>query len=421
MAQYKFGYPEKSRIVILDEKCKNCKETYREEYHGKYTPLPVVEIDIEIPIYRMENVRTINLQKEYLASHNDKPRDLFTADIGSIEAQEAQHTLLKQLAKSEGLDKAFRDDVSLQQKEPIICSSNGIVVNGNRRLCVWRELFYSNPTKYKHFQIIRVAVLPDSDPRGMYDLEVALQIKSDMKADYAWHAIAADCKAKTDSGDLEIDVIAKKHGKTPKDINEYIECYDYAEEYLESIGHPNEWSRVDKQFFAFKKIVAERKKLSDAGSKALFQEIATSLLQEPAKGDRLYNKIPKVAKYLDTITETLCEKYDVDIEPDEFDPLDELTEHDNDAGTIKAKVAATIQENENAGEVVDLVGMVIDNIENLENEKKKKSFVIDQIAKASSCLNNAISNLDDSMEKNGVSKQIESIEACLVILKDWVK
>lgn len=35
-----------------------------------------------------------------------------------------------------------------------------------------------------------------------------------------------------------------------------IECYNYAAQYLESIGHQDEWMLVDKQEYAFKQIVA---------------------------------------------------------------------------------------------------------------------------------------------------------------------
>ena len=54
-------------------------------------------------------------------------------------------------------------------------------------------------------------------------------------------------------------------------------------------------------------------------------------------------------------------------------------------------------------------------------EKKKKSFIFDQVMKAATALTNAVSNLDDSMSKEGIGKQIENIEGALVSLKDWIK
>ena len=175
-----YGYPTAKRTIQIQEACKGSTETHSEEYQGHYRPLKVVEVRIELPVYRIENIRTKSLQKEYLAKNPDAPKDLFTADPYSIETQEVQHQLLKSLVEKEGLMKTFKKDM-IQQTEPIICTDEGVVVNGNRRLCAWRELYYSDKIKYKHFQTVKVAVLPNHDPQSIYDLEVALQIRPSMK------------------------------------------------------------------------------------------------------------------------------------------------------------------------------------------------------------------------------------------------
>jgi hypothetical protein len=179
---------------------------------GKYRSLPIIEVRIEMPIYRLQNIRTINLQKEYIVTHKDKPAHLFSADPESIEAQEAQHILLRKLISQENLYDSFKKE-NLYQTEPLICSSNGIIVNGNRRLCAWRELLYSEPNKYKHFQTIRLAVLPNNDPQAIHELEVGLQIQATMKADYTWHAIASMIKGELDKGEklADLEPKLKKH------------------------------------------------------------------------------------------------------------------------------------------------------------------------------------------------------------------
>ena len=178
---YSFGYPNVQRTLAIAEAISNSHtgEKYQVDYRGKYRPLPVIEVPIELLVYRVENIRTKSLQKQWLAQHRDLPRDLFVSDPFSIEAQENQHQVLKLLVDKENLLKTFRDNDKLQQTEPLICSNDGVVVNGNRRLCAWRELYYNNKSKYAHFQTVRVAVLPDNDPQGMYDLEVALQMLTD--------------------------------------------------------------------------------------------------------------------------------------------------------------------------------------------------------------------------------------------------
>ena len=323
---YHFGYPNMQRIVAIDEAVNNAQngEKYQVNYRGKYRPLTVIEVPIEMLVYRIENIRTKSLQKEWLAQHRDLPRDLFVSDPNSIEAQENQHQVLKLLVDKENLLKTFKDNDKLQQTEPLICSKDGVVVNGNRRLCAWRELYYGNKSKYAHFQTVRVAVLPDSDPQGIYDLEVALQIHSDMKAEYVWHAIAADYQEKFDAG-IDIGILAAKQNKKPEEIRTYIECYNYAAQYLESIWHPDEWTRVDKQEYAFKQIVIGRKNIVNPGDKELFQEISKAMLQTPAVGDRLYKQIPKVVSSLSEIAPKLQEVFDITIQDNNDDDLSLLT------------------------------------------------------------------------------------------------
>ena len=421
--EYSFGYPYMQRVLAISEAVGNSQagEKYQVDYRGRYRPLPVIEVPIEMLVYRIENIRTKSLQKQWLAQHRDLPRDLFVRDPFSIETQENQHQVLKLLVDKENLLKTFRDNDKLQQTEPLICSNDGIVVNGNRRLCAWRELYYNNRIKYAHFQTVRVAVLPDNDPQGMYDLEVALQIHSDMKAEYVWHAIAADYQERFDSG-MDIGVLAAKQNKKPEEISTYIECYNYAAQYLESIGHPDEWTLVDKQEYAFKQIVIGRKNIVNPGDKELFQEISKAMLQTPAVGDRLYKQIPKVISSLSAIAPKLQEVFSITIQDNHDDDLDLLTGGDtSNNNTVNAQIAAGIRQAENPTLVAQTVKSVLDTTDELEKEKKKKSFIFDQVMKAATLLTNAVSNLDDSMSKDGVGKQLENIEGALLALKDWVK
>lgn len=420
---YSFGYPNVQRIVAIAEAVNNAQngEKYQVEYRGKYRPLSVIEVPIELLVYRIENIRTKSLQKQWLAQHRDIPRDLFMSDPFSIEAQETQHQVLKLLVDKENLLKTFKDNDKMQQTEPLICSNDGIVVNGNRRLCAWRELYYNNKNKYAHFQTVRVAVLPDSDPQGMYDLEVALQIHSDMKAEYVWHAIAADYQEKFESG-MDINVLASKQNKKPEEISNYIECYNYAAQYLESIGHPDEWMMVDKQEYAFKQIITGRRNISNPGDKELFQEISKAMLQAPAVGDRLYKQIPKVVSSLTTIAPKLQEVFNITVQDGNDDDLDLLTGGDgNNRDTVNAQIAAGIRMADNPQLVAQTVKSVLDTTDELEKERKKKSFVFDQVMKAATLLTNAVSNLDDAMSKEGVGKQLENIEGACAALKDWIK
>ena len=420
--RYQFGFPMNKRMMIIADALNSphAHETQHEEYRGKYRPLNIIEVPIELLVYRIENIRTKSLQKQWLVTHPDCGKDFFTADPGSIEVQTAQHQILKSLADKEGLLDTFKKG-KLQQKEALIVTDDGVVVNGNRRLCAWRILYYADRIKYAHFQTIRVAVLPDHDPQGIYDLEVALQIHSDMKAEYTWHSIASDYKEKVEQG-IDLSKFAQKQGKTPEEINRLIECYEYAEQYLESIGHTDEWSLVDKQEFAFRQIVIGRKGLNNPGDKELFQEIAKAMLQTPASGDRLYKQIPKVVKNLSVIAPKLSEVFGINISESVDDDISLLLGGDNsNTGNINSQIASGIRTADSPDLVVKTVKDVLETSDELEKEKKKKTFVYDQVKKAADILTNTISNLDSSMNKEGVKKQIENIDIALDILNDWLR
>lgn len=419
---YQYGYPNTKRELIIAEGIEKAGngEKFQVEYRGKYRALPVIEVPIELPVYRIENIRTKSLQKQWLAQHSDEPKDLFTSDPASIAAQQAQHQVLRLLVDKANLMKEFKDDKH-QQLEPLIVSKSGVMVNGNRRLCAWRELYYTNNQKYAHFQTIRVAVLPDSDEQGIYDLEVALQIRPDMKAEYSWHAIAADYQEKFDAG-VDLSKLAKKQNKKLEEINTYIECYNYAAEYLESIGHSNEWQRVDKQEYAFKQIVVGRKTIQNPGDKELFREVSNSMLRSPAVGERLYKQIPRVVNCLPTIAKKLEDAFEITIENENQEELDLLMDGDSEKQIeASAQIANAIRLADDPNKVVQIVNNVLEANQEIENEKKKKSFVFDQVMKAATCLTNAVKNLDDAMSKEGVGKQIENIEGACTLLKDWIK
>ena len=420
--RYQFGYPSNRRIMAIADALNSSHtlETQYEEYRGKYRPMQIIEVPIELPIYRIENIRTKSLQRQWLAMHPDCDKKFFADDVGSIEVQEAQHQILKSLANKEGLLDTFKKG-KLQQKEALIVTDEGVVVNGNRRLCTWRELYYSDRIKYSHFQSIRVAVLPDHDPQGIYDLEVALQIHSDMKAEYVWHTIAADYKEKIDGG-VDLDKFAQKQGKPSDEVNKLIDCYEYAERYLESIGHPDEWSRVDKKEFAFRQIVSVRKNIMNPGDKELFQEIAKAILLTPASGERLYGQIPKLAKSLSEIAAKLEEVFDISITDEADDDLKLLLGGDTtDAGNTNSQIASGIRAAENPDLIVKTVKSVLETSDEIEKEKKKKTFVFDQVKRAADILTNTISNLDSAMSKDGVKKQLDYIDVALNILNDWIR
>ena len=165
-----------------------------------------------------------------------------------------------------------------------------------------------------------------------------------------------------------------------------------------------------------------RKNISNPGDKELFQEISKAMLQTPAVGDRLYKQIPKVVSALSVIAPKLQEVFGITVQNSEEDDLALLTSGDAiSENTTNSQIAAGIRLADNPTLVAQTVKSVLDTTDELEKEKKKKSFVFDQVMKAATLLTNAVSNLDDAMSKDGVGKQLDNIEGACAALRDWIK
>lgn len=185
--------------------------------------------------------------------------------------------------------------------------------------------------------------------------------------------------------------------------------------------HDNIWS-FHQEEFAFKQIVIHRKGITNPGDKELFQEIAKAMLQTPASGERLYGQIPRVAKNLSSIASKLSEVFDITASEQAEDDLNLFFEGDDiDSDNINSQIAAGIRLADEPELVVRTVKNVLETTDEIEKEKKKKTFVYEQVKKAAEILTNTISNMDSSMSKEGVKKQLENIEIVLGILNDWTR
>ncbi|TGV75643.1 hypothetical protein EN792_054945, partial [Mesorhizobium sp. M00.F.Ca.ET.149.01.1.1] len=136
----RFGWPKPARLEEFHARLKaSGLPTVQVAFQGGQQDIPRIRVPIDLPKYRLGNGRTASLQVEHLARHPDLRRDLFTGDPEMWDAQEAQHELLLQLGRQSDLDKYFTDPAN-RQSGALLLDQDGFVVNGNRRLSVWRQL-----------------------------------------------------------------------------------------------------------------------------------------------------------------------------------------------------------------------------------------------------------------------------------------
>ena len=152
--------------------------------------LKVIQIDLRLPVYRMENYRTQTRQLAYIRREG-LPENFFSAGQEDIEAQQAQHDMLSELAE-EGLGETVVAISTVlgqdrQQTEPLLITHDGVVVNGNRRLAGMREMYQGNPEAYAAFATIDVMVLPsDVTQKELKEVEFKLQMQRETRLPYEW-------------------------------------------------------------------------------------------------------------------------------------------------------------------------------------------------------------------------------------------
>lgn len=458
-----FGAPLFSRKEEIAKKIEKPESYFPLEIMGRLQNIPVISVRIEMPVYRLENGRTKSAQLEYLTKHKEVSRDIFSADHDSYEAQSIQHFLLLQLVRDEDLLQAFASG-EMEQVEPILCTNTGVVVNGNRRLCAWRKLFYENRERYKSFETIRIAILPEMDEKAILDIEKKLQIQKTRRAEYRWHTKALMAEIELKNGAKET-VLAKSYGLKKKDLLKLIECRRMAELFLEKIGHPNEWSILDKSYYAFDSIVVGSSKIYSQTHKELFQKIAFKLIikhldqMEDTPSGRLYAEIKKQAEHIEAIAENLAKKIDPEEETEKEKPLSNRvsdSESESKAETNQSDIGASgvseidsdeedededdytlltggeSLEPDSAGRVSSAIDQgydvsqedinrIIDAQVALKNEKDKASFFTKRLAKIISDLDYAIElGLDESTNTEAIPKQIESIRQKLSTIENWL-
>ena len=384
-----------------------------EEKTGKTWPVPfqgrnqhydIYSVSADLPKYRLENGRTTDKQAAYLAKHQDLPSDFFRRDFELESAQQAQHEILKSLAGDKHLLRTFK---KVKQDEPLILSSDGFVVNGNRRLCAMRMLVEEDPAAFKRFMNIEVVVLPPCDDRDMDDTEAELQLKEDLKSDYKWTAFACMLREKKKKYNLNEKELGAIYGRKPKEIKELLIILSEAEIFLDDQGKPYDYDEVLKDEFAFRQLFKARKIIQSEPKKEIFDRSSYLLISDNISGERVYSVIPKIAKHIDAIIESVCDELNLPFsDPNDDNSLMDIADAmSNDAVQDIARV--TVRDR-------------IDVEERKVKERKRIDFVLHQVESAALALSDAYASIDKKTSKEGIENNLSKINELTQKIRDWV-
>jgi hypothetical protein len=419
----RFGWPRAARKEEFAARlAQNPQAHHRVVVENQKMDLPIIKVHQNLPKYRMENGRTASAQVEWLAKHPDRPKAFFKEDPELWGVQEAQHELLLKLVERSILRKYFENPVN-KQVDPILLDEDGFVVNGNRRLSTWRDLFHADRAKFARYEYIEVAVLPHVDPKAIDRLEASLQIEPDIKDDYTWDAEANMMLAKLD--EYGESGLAELYGKKDAQIREILLMREYAEEWLKSRGKESMWSMVADGELAFRRIVTTRSKVGGAGRQQLFKEAAFALIDNPDEvKDSLHDAINGMALNLDAIVDKLKAGFEI-APPAPDSATDELfgggPAPASGAEAQDLALSKAIATGDNSAKARQIIVDFIETQKLLRREAKTAERLLDCCAKANSLLEEGVKlGLMAETKTDGVEAQLQQLEAKIARIRAFV-
>jgi hypothetical protein len=336
----------------VEEFSSDIKRTHSIRWRGKNIDLPVIQLKTQDLRYRLENGRTRRKQMQYIIENQDTPEDLF-ADPESDVAQEAQHEILLGLVDQEGL----LDDLDkVKQREPVIITYDGYVLNGNRRLAALRKL------KTQHIDCV---VLPkDADQGDLYDLEIDLQMRRETKAEYNWVDELLNIRYGLDVIREDDKAIAERMGIDDKEFRKKMSILAYVDLYLVWLGLPDQYFKVEGDQQAFKELEAQISNIKDSRKSESIRELAFALIKDKPEEGSVYTYVKNLVKNYDSIQNKLRDQESFSSNDNDTDTPEEHAE------SSKSLVDEEIEENTSIDEEDPLSSAgKLDNISNKEKLK----------------------------------------------------
>lgn len=198
-------------------------------YRGKIEEFKIHEIPMEYLVLNVENGRIASLVKSFEREHSrlnpEKPDDSKILSQFLLEAHEKANS-------------RTRDDLAKNgQLEPGIITSDGVLVDGNRRFSLMWAILHddkSTPDEKARCSTFRAVVLPeDADEKEILRLETSFQMGSDEKVGYNPIEKYLHARDMKEQG-FSIHEIAEYMGLDKDgDATELLEIMELIDEYLE--------------------------------------------------------------------------------------------------------------------------------------------------------------------------------------------
>jgi hypothetical protein len=283
---------------------------------GKFKNCPVVNLDINIPIYHLNNGRTRELQTTHIVQKNRK-ENFFEQGQENNNQQKIQHEILFKLSQDSkaNIYKELKITNSFREDSPLLIDINGMLINGNRRLSAIRELYKSDEKKYKDFRTVPCAVIEEHlNDIDIKEIENFLQVKQEHKAEYSWISLCLEVKNEKKRLKRTNKEIATDMGKTESEIERLYNLTNVIDKCLEEDHKSKGNYDLIKDQQQIWKNTEERasKKGTTKGERDLIYKIARMVSVNSGKfGNRDYGVVTSLQKKnnLNQVMQFFKEKY----------------------------------------------------------------------------------------------------------------
>ena len=382
------------------------------KWKGRLVQLPVFRISIKHLRYNLFNTRIKPHLLQNIAE-NGYEQDHFSKNVDkdAISTQKMINGFLrKNHDRKDALNyfKNPKNDVVIQ--EALIATPDGRVLNGNQRLCVFRQLYYSNMEKYTKLQQAYVAFLPDNGtPGDERELEASFQETKLAAVPFDWiqsglWAIEEMKKGKSSQQ------IGRTLGLSEQEAKFEIQRIGLAKEFLTYISKTDYWQELREMNLkqAFKTLAQQMNKEKVREKRENMKLIAFRFMSETDSvkdtGKSVHLLIGDLAKNIDKF----------EISDDETTEEDETTE-DNGLDDLlaprkKKKESKTNKEKINLKEIKpsDLTRKISDT-EDIRKKKhaakNEKTFGLRQMKSSVTSFDNIIDNWD-KIDKKGLKTEV---------------
>lgn len=229
--------PAQSRIAFLRERVDIAERsanrtTFDVPFRQRTISLVKIDVPIGFPLYNIQSGRTHRSQTEWI-EQNNRAKDFF-ADPEDDEVQRVQNELLLTMIRDRGLaeDLERRD-----QRNPVVLTYDGFIVDGNRRVAALREQGGVE-------NVVAVVLPPDATRTEVFETELELQMARETRAEYNWIDQALHIRYGVRQLEEPVASVAQRMNVPEREVNEMMLRLSLVDQYLGWLGTPDAYHRV---------------------------------------------------------------------------------------------------------------------------------------------------------------------------------